>query len=179
LSLQFEASAFGESLFHDPMGSTRGTCRAAPQDRTCRSCSCTVEQAPEKSCAAARRVSEQPASVSVFSGAVAQPFDSGPPLMVSKSVVLELEWVTRGYYGFSQAEVASALRHLLDQPHVVIEDRSCVEQALLSCQAGIEFADALHHASYQSCDSVATFDDRKFARRANKIGLTPRLTVLS
>jgi hypothetical protein len=41
------------------------------------------------------------------------------------------------------------------------------------CEAGIDFADALHHASYRSCDSVATFDDRKFARWAKKLGLAP------
>ena len=35
------------------------------------------------------------------------------------------------------------------------------EQALSNCEAGIDFADALHHASYKTCESVATFDDRK------------------
>ena len=49
--------------------------------------------------------------------------ESGQPLMVSKSVVLELEWVMRGYYGFAQAEVASVLRHLLEQAHITVEDR--------------------------------------------------------
>jgi hypothetical protein len=46
-------------------------------------------------------------------------------------------------------------------------------------EAGIAFADALHHASYKSCDSVATFDDRKFARRARKLGLAPAVMVLA
>ena len=46
-------------------------------------------------------------------------------------------------------------------------------------EAGIDFADALHHASYKSCDSVATFDDRKFARRAKKLGLTPAVVIVS
>jgi predicted nucleic-acid-binding protein len=32
--------------------------------------------------------------------------ESGKPIMVCKTVVLELEWVMRGYYGFSTAEVA-------------------------------------------------------------------------
>jgi hypothetical protein len=36
-----------------------------------------------------------------------------------------------------------------------------------------------HHASYKSCDSVATFDDRTFARRAKKLGLTPAVVVVS
>ena len=98
---------------------------------------------------------------------------------VSVTVLLELEWVMRGYYGFAQAEVASVLRHLLDQAHIIVEDRDAVEQALSNSGAGIDFADALHHASYKSCHSVATFDDRKFARRAKKLGLAPAVTVVS
>jgi predicted nucleic-acid-binding protein len=104
--------------------------------------------------------------------------ESGQPLMVSKSVILELEWVMRGYYGFAQAEVASVMKHLLEQAHVTVEDRDAVEQALSNCGAGIDFADALHHASYKSCSSVATFDDRRFARRAKKLGLTPAVMVV-
>ncbi|MDP1650625.1 MAG: type II toxin-antitoxin system VapC family toxin [Rubrivivax sp.] len=105
--------------------------------------------------------------------------DSGQALMVSKSVVLELEWVMRGYYGFARAEVASVMRHLLDQTHITVEDRDAVERALCNCEAGIDFADALHHASYKSCASVATFDDRQFARRAKKLGLAPAVMVVS
>jgi predicted nucleic-acid-binding protein len=105
--------------------------------------------------------------------------ESGQPLMVSKSVVLELEWVMRGYYGFAQPEVASVLRHLLEQAYITIEDRDAVKQALSNCEAGIDFADALHHASYKCCDGVATFDDRKFARRAKKLGLAPVVMIVS
>jgi predicted nucleic-acid-binding protein len=104
--------------------------------------------------------------------------ESGQPLMVSKSVVLELEWVMRGYYRFSQSEVATVLRHLLALAHVTIEEREVVVQALSNCDAGIDFADALHHASYRACDGVATFDDRKFARRARKLGMSPSVTLL-
>jgi predicted nucleic-acid-binding protein len=105
--------------------------------------------------------------------------ESGQPLMVSKSVVLELEWVMRGYYSFDHTEVAAVMRHLLEQPQITVEDRGAVEQALSNAAAGIDFADALHHASYKSCVSVATFDDRKFARRAKKLGLAPAVMVLS
>ena len=77
--------------------------------------------------------------------------------MVGKTVVLELEWVMRGYYGFAPQEVSTVLRHLLGLHHVTVEDREVVEQALASCDAGIDFADALHHASYKVCESVATF----------------------
>lgn len=70
------------------------------------------------------------------------------------------------------------LRHLLALKHVTIEDRDVIEQALSNCDAGLDFADALHHASYKTCESVATFDDRRFARRARKLGMTPAVTVL-
>ena len=103
--------------------------------------------------------------------------ESGQPLMVCKTVLLELEWVLRGYYEFPHAEVASVMRHLLDLPHVTIEDRGTVEQALSNAAVGIDFADALHHASYRSCANVASFDDRKFARRARKLGLAPAVVL--
>lgn len=103
--------------------------------------------------------------------------ESGQPLMVCKTVILELEWVMRGYYGFEPAEAVSVFRHLLELPHVSVEDRNTVEQALSHCDAGIDLADALHHASYRACASMASFDDRKFVRRAKKLGLTPKVML--
>jgi predicted nucleic-acid-binding protein len=103
--------------------------------------------------------------------------ESGQPLMVSKTVVLQLEWVLRGYYQFKPAEVQQVFQHLLGLAHVTVEDRSAVEQAVSNGAAGLDFADALHHASYRACHSVATFDDRKFARRAKSLALAPAVVV--
>jgi len=103
--------------------------------------------------------------------------ESGQALMVCKTGVLELEWVLRGYYGFEPAEVAAVLGHLLSMAHVAVEDRAVVERALQNLQAGLDFADALHHASYAACERVASFDDRKFARRAGKLGLLPAVVI--
>ncbi len=111
--------------------------------------------------------------------AARQLIDSGRPLMVAKTVILELEWVMRGYYRFSQKETLGALRHLLQMAHVMIEDRAAIEQALSLCTAGVDLADALHHSSYRSCASMASFDDRKFARRAKKLGISPTVFVPS
>lgn len=105
--------------------------------------------------------------------------ESGRPLKVCKTVLLELEWVMRGYYGFSATEIASALNHLLALPHVTVEDRDAVRQALAHHAAGLDLADALHHASYRDCDGMASFDDRKFARRAKRMGLVPTVVVPS
>jgi len=103
--------------------------------------------------------------------------ESGRPLMVCKTVILEFEWVMRGYYGFTPAEVLRVLRHMLALPHVTIEDRGAVEFALAQAESGIDMADALHHASYRACASLASFDDRHFARRAKRMGLAPPVIV--
>lgn len=99
--------------------------------------------------------------------------ESGAQLAVCKSVLLELEWVMRGYYEFDPARIARALRHLLALSYIEVEDRPAVEAALSHYEAGLDFADAMHHAAYRDCRAMATFDDRRFARRAKRMGLTP------
>lgn len=103
--------------------------------------------------------------------------ESGQALMVCKTVLLELEWVLRGYYGFAGHEITLVFRHLCVLPNVTIEDRALVEQAVTQSEAGIDFTDALHHASYRACESMASFDDRKFARRARRMGMSPTVFV--
>ena len=103
--------------------------------------------------------------------------ESGQPLMVSKSVILELEWLMRGYYGFKPNEVNQVLHQLLAMSHVTVEDRQAVVDALAIAEAGLDFADALHHASYRECTVMASFDDKKFARRAKRLGLKPLVRV--
>ena len=46
--------------------------------------------------------------------------ESGKRLYVSKSVVLELEWVLRGYYKSTTTDVLTVLRHLQALPNPVI-----------------------------------------------------------
>ena len=103
--------------------------------------------------------------------------ESGQRFMVAKTVVLELEWLLRGYYGFSINEVVQVLQHLCQMPNVTIEARDDVTQAIAHCLAGLEFADALHLSSYRECDSMASFDDKKFAKRVSRMGLSPAVIV--
>jgi predicted nucleic-acid-binding protein len=98
-------------------------------------------------------------------------------LHIAKTVLLELEWVMRGAYALEREQFAGVLEHLLASPHITIEDRLSVEAALASYRSGLDFANALHHATYRTCDAMASFDDRKFARRANKLGLLPAVSV--
>ena len=110
--------------------------------------------------------------------AAQQLIESGSSLAVCKTVLLELEWVMRGYYGFGRERIAEVYRHLLSLNHVDVEDRTAVERALNHYQAGLDFADALHHASYRDCESMVTFDDRKFARKMRRMGLTPTVRTI-
>ena len=112
------------------------------------------------------------------SAAARKLLESGKSLFVSKSVVLELEWVLRGYYKSPPKDVLTVLWHLLALPHVEIEDRVAVELAAAALGDGFDFADALHHASARHCTSMATFDDKKFARRATSQGWKPPVKLL-
>jgi predicted nucleic-acid-binding protein len=103
--------------------------------------------------------------------------DSGQPLSVCKTVIIELEWLMRANYNMKSPVIIIVFRHMLSLPHVTVEDRPAFTQALANYERGIAFADALHHASYQHCDRMASFDDRKFARRVAAMKLYPPVTV--
>ena len=99
--------------------------------------------------------------------------DGGEALMLCKTVLLEFEWVLRGYYRFERAQVQSVLQHLLAMPQLVVEGAEQVQRAVTLHADGFDLADALHHASYAECQRLASFDDRGFARRAKRQGLVP------
>ena len=103
--------------------------------------------------------------------------ESGQDLMVCKTVLLEFEWIMRGFYGFKPGDVLAVFQHILSLDHIEIEDRATVSHAISGLEEGLDFADVLHHASYRACESVASFDDKKFARRLNKLGFVPRVFV--
>ncbi len=111
--------------------------------------------------------------------AARQLIDSGQRLSLCKTVLLELEWVLRGYYGYAPAEIFKAFAHLLSQSHIDVEDRARVEHAMRNYEAGLDFADALHHSSYADCRQMASFDDRGFARRSKKLGLSPPVVLVA
>ncbi len=108
-----------------------------------------------------------------------QLIESGKRFFVCKSVVLELEWVLRGYYKSPPVDVLTVLRHLQDMPNIEMEDRIAVDVAIDALADGFDFADALHHASCRLCRQMITIDDKKFARRAALKGWRPPVQVLS
>lgn len=103
--------------------------------------------------------------------------ESGKPLFMAKTVALELEWVLRGFYELKPSTVSDVFKHLLAMPHLQMEDRIAVELAHTALAQGFDFADALHHASSRQCSELVTFDDKRFARRAQQKGWQPRVVV--
>lgn len=103
--------------------------------------------------------------------------DSEQPLSICKTVIIELEWVMRGRYNMKRATIIAAFQHMLSLTHVTIEDRLTFAKALANYQLGIAFTDSLHHASYTQCDSMASFDDRKFVRKVASLKLHPPVFV--
>jgi len=99
--------------------------------------------------------------------------ERGAKLFIAKTVLLEFEWVMRGVYGHTRKEVCSVFEHLLSLSHVEIEDRAYVERALGNLQQGLDFADALHHASSRECEAFLTFDSKGFVGKARRLAITP------
>lgn len=99
-----------------------------------------------------------------------------PALFVARTVLLELEWVLRGAYGYDREDVARVLEHLVGLPNMAIENRDIVEDALRHYHDGLDFADALHLAAARSAQLFATFDS-KFAKRAERLGCAPPVTL--
>ena len=83
--------------------------------------------------------------------------ESGPAL-VSKTVVLETEWMLRSIYRLERTTIADGIMRLLGLPEVEVEDRPAVARALLWFEEGLDFAEALHLASSGRSDAFATFD---------------------
>jgi predicted nucleic-acid-binding protein len=98
-------------------------------------------------------------------------------LFVPLTVVLELEWVLRAFYRFETGQIVKVLEHLLGLGHVNTEESERIVAALPLAAAGMDFADALHLAGSQHCEALFSFDDRRFARRARRLGCKPPVRV--
>lgn len=79
-------------------------------------------------------------------------------IFISKAVLLETERVLRHLYRLERGVVVSALRKVSGLANVEIENPLVVTQALQWCDAGMDFADALHLASSHTSQKFATFN---------------------
>ena len=98
-------------------------------------------------------------------------------VFVPLTVMLEFEWVMRGFYETGPEAFCYAVEHLLGMPHVTVERWQAVKDALDLHRRGLDFADALHWVSSVACERLVTFDDRGFARRSRRLDFRPEVTL--
>ena len=96
---------------------------------------------------------------------------------VSVTVLLEFEWVMRGFYELSRADIARVLLALASIEHISLEDRGAVLSAVDALKQGFDFSDALHLARASQESSFVTFD-RALAKRAAGIVGVPAIELL-
>lgn len=98
-------------------------------------------------------------------------------IFVPLTVILELEWVMRGFYDIERKSFCEAIEHLLGMPHVTVERWEAVKDAIDLHRQGFDFADALHWLCSAGCSQLVSFDDRKLVRRARRLERTPEIVV--
>lgn len=98
-------------------------------------------------------------------------------IYVPLTVVLELEWVMRGFYEAEPASFCQVIGHLLGMPHVTVERWEAVSDAIDLHRRGLDFADALHLRTSKGCTQLLSFDERGFGRRARRLKAAPEVVV--
>lgn len=97
-------------------------------------------------------------------------------IFIPKTVLLETEWVLRRLYRLDGKVVVSAFRKLGGLANVEFEQPLIVSQALNWCEAGMDFADALHLVSSQNSKKFATFDEQ--LKKSAPRGIKPAVQLL-
>jgi len=100
-------------------------------------------------------------------------FREAEAMFVPITVVVEFEWIMRGFYERDRQDFVRVIRHLLGLPNVTVEDWQAVDDALTLHLEGLDFADALHWARSRHCAQMISFDDRGFARKIKRLKLEP------
>jgi predicted nucleic-acid-binding protein len=92
-------------------------------------------------------------------------------IYITKTVLLETEWVLRHAYEIEKANIKKGFLKLLGLPNVSVEDPDSVTQAISWYENNFGFADALHLASSKRCEKFATFDSA-FIKKAQQFSST-------
>ncbi len=116
-------------------------------------------------------VADEPAQVAIVRDLIMRDI-----VFVSRTVLLETEWVLRAVYKKSRIDILKFFRALLEIDNTEIEDSSAVGLALDWYALGADFADAIHLAV---CGSAVmhTFD-QGYCKAAKEAGITPPITVI-
>jgi len=79
-------------------------------------------------------------------------------IVITTSVILECEWVLRYAYHFKPSEITDAFKSLFGLSNVNLLESLVIYNAIEWHMHGMDFADAIHLAKSQECESFVTFD---------------------
>lgn len=107
--------------------------------------------------------------------AVVRQLIASDTIFISRTVLLETEWVLRARYKKTRRQLTEFFTALLEIDSTVVEDAEAVSHALDWYANGADFADALHLAT---CGNAVmhTFD-RDFCKAAREAGIAPEVRV--
>jgi predicted nucleic-acid-binding protein len=107
--------------------------------------------------------------------AVVRRLIDGDTVFISRTVLLETEWVLRARYKKNRVELHEFFTALLATDNTLIEASETLSNALDWYAQGADFADALHLAA---CGHAVmhTFD-RDFCKAARDAGVAPEVRV--
>lgn len=97
-------------------------------------------------------------------------------VFVSRTVLLESEWVLRSVYKKSVNEIADFFENLIYTENISIENIGEVENAIKWYRLGADFADSMHLSV--CTDIVMHTFDKNYCKSAYSMGLTPELKII-
>ena len=97
-------------------------------------------------------------------------------VFVSLPVVLELEWVMRGFYELPCESISQVLKALCGLENVTIEHRETLLTAVDAYEKNLDCTDALHLAHAKHCRVFVSFD-KKLHKNAHNAKLLPIVEI--
>jgi predicted nucleic-acid-binding protein len=99
---------------------------------------------------------------------------SADTVLVTETVLLELEWVLRGAYRLPRETIHRAMLQVLGLENVQVRQATRIARVLDWFAAGMDLADAMHLALADEAEGFVTFD-RRLVKRASAEGLAVAL----
>lgn len=97
-------------------------------------------------------------------------------VFISRTVLLETEWVLRSVYKKSRNDISDFLEKAFLVENLFIENRPEITKAIEWYKLGADFADAIHLCICG--ESIMHTFDEEFCKGARKLGITPDFKVL-
>ena len=107
---------------------------------------------------------------------IAEQLINNNDVFISRTVLLETEWVLRSIYKISRSDIASFFERTLITENIIMESATEVGQAIEWYKLGADFADAMHLCICG--ESLLHTFDGEFCKAASKAGITPAFKLL-